>query len=161
MPSKLESPSSDRRSFLPRSSTLSLIQWGQRRYTETDPVAIALQGVSKFRSERFDLIILDTSGRHRQESELFEEMVEIGRVVKPDCTIMVLDGAMGQSSPELARDNANVWGESTGQAAESQSRAFKDASDFGAIIVTKLDGHAKGGGAISAYVLALPHTNSP
>jgi hypothetical protein len=39
---------------------------------------------------------------------------------------------------------------SIGQAAESQSRAFKESSDFGAIIVTKLDGHAKGGGAISA-----------
>jgi len=39
-----------------------------------------------------------------------------------------------------------------GQAAEAQSRAFKDASNFGAIIVTKLDGHAKGGGAISAFV---------
>ena len=41
---------------------------------------------------------------------------------------------------------------SIGQAAEGQSRAFKDSADFGAIIVTKLDGHAKGGGAISAYV---------
>jgi signal recognition particle subunit SRP54 len=37
-----------------------------------------------------------------------------------------------------------------GQAAEAQSRAFKDSADFGAIIVTKMDGHAKGGGAISA-----------
>lgn len=41
---------------------------------------------------------------------------------------------------------------SIGQAAESQSKAFKDSADFGAIIVTKLDGHAKGGGAISALV---------
>lgn len=39
-----------------------------------------------------------------------------------------------------------------GQAAEAQSRAFKESADFGAIIVTKMDGHAKGGGAISAYV---------
>ena len=37
-----------------------------------------------------------------------------------------------------------------GQAAEAQSRAFKESADFGAIIVTKMDGHAKGGGAISA-----------
>lgn len=39
-----------------------------------------------------------------------------------------------------------------GQAAEAQSQAFKESADFGAIIVTKMDGHAKGGGAISAYV---------
>ncbi|SCZ89328.1 BZ3500_MvSof-1268-A1-R1_Chr9g10369 [Microbotryum saponariae] len=100
-------------------------------YTETDPVSIALSGVTKFRSERFEVIIVDTSGRHRQESELFEEMVQISEAVEPDMTVLVLDGAIGQ-------------------AAEPQSRAFKDASNFGAIIVTKLDGHAKGGGAISA-----------
>lgn len=44
---------------------------------------------------------------------------------------------------------------SSGQAAEAQSRAFKDSADFGAIIVTKMDGHAKGGGAISAYAKTL------
>lgn len=98
--------------------------------------------------ERFDVIIVDTSGRHKQESELFEEMVAISGAVKPvsfliyfycrnqadkqDMTIMVLDASIGQ-------------------AAEGQSKAFKDSADFGAIIVTKLDGHAKGGGAISAY----------
>jgi signal recognition particle GTPase len=42
--------------------------------------------------------------------------------------------------------------EHLGQAAEAQSQAFKESADFGAIIVTKMDGHAKGGGAISAYV---------
>ncbi|GAA5841176.1 hypothetical protein JCM11251_003228 [Rhodosporidiobolus azoricus] len=100
-------------------------------YTETDPVTIAQQGVAKFRSARFDLIIVDTSGRHRQESELFAEMVQISEAVEPDMTLLVLDGAMGQ-------------------AAEGQSRAFKEAAGFGGIVVTKLDGHAKGGGAISA-----------
>lgn len=43
---------------------------------------------------------------------------------------------------------------SIGQAAESQSKAFKESAGFGAIIVTKLDGHAKGGGAISACVFS-------
>lgn len=52
-------------------------------YTETDPVAIAALGVEKFRKERFDVIIVDTSGRHKQESELFEEMVNISAAVKP------------------------------------------------------------------------------
>ncbi|CAE6452770.1 unnamed protein product [Rhizoctonia solani] len=100
-------------------------------YTETDPVAIASQGVAKFKKERFDVIIVDTSGRHRQEAELFQEMVQIGEAVTPDMTVLVLDASIGQ-------------------AAEAQSRAFKESSNFGAIIVTKMDGHAKGGGAISA-----------
>ena len=100
-------------------------------YTESDPVAISAAGVAKFRAEKFEVIIVDTSGRHRQESELFKEMVEIGDAVQPNVTIMVLDGAIGQ-------------------AAEAQSKAFKEAAGFAAIIVTKMDGHAKGGGAISA-----------
>ncbi|KAF8328848.1 signal recognition particle protein [Cantharellus anzutake] len=94
-------------------------------YTETDPVAIAAEGVTKFKKERFEVIIVDTSGRHRQEAELFEEMVQIGKAVQPDMTVLVMDASIGQ-------------------AAESQSRAFKESADFGAIIVTKMDGHAKG-----------------
>lgn len=100
-------------------------------YTETDPVKVAAEGIAKFKKEKFEVIIVDTSGRHRQEEELFQEMIEISNVVKPDQTIMVLDASIGQ-------------------AAEQQSRAFKDSADFGAIILTKMDGHAKGGGAISA-----------
>lgn len=100
-------------------------------YTEPDPVRVSRDGVDKFKKEKFDLIIVDTSGRHRQEQELFNEMIQIGEAVRPDQTIMVLDGSIGQ-------------------AAESQSKAFKESSNFGAIILTKMDGHAKGGGAISA-----------
>ena len=64
-------------------------------YTETDPVAIAAEGVAKFKKERFEVIIVDTSGRHRQESELFEEMKQIQAAVKPDMTILVLDASIG------------------------------------------------------------------
>ncbi|GMM35128.1 RNA-binding signal recognition particle subunit [Saccharomycopsis crataegensis] len=107
-------------------------------YTETDPVKVAKSGVDKFRKEKFEIIIVDTSGRHRQEQDLFDEMVQIGNAVNPNQTIMVLDGAIGQ-------------------AAEAQSKAFKEAADFGSIILTKMDGHAKGGGAISAVAA----TNTP
>lgn len=107
-------------------------------YTEPDPVKVAREGVDKFKKEKFDIIIVDTSGRHRQEEELFAEMVQISDAVKPDQTIMVLDASIGQ-------------------AAEAQSRAFKESSNFGAIILTKMDGHAKGGGAISAVAA----TNTP
>jgi signal recognition particle subunit SRP54 len=64
-------------------------------YTETDPVTIAAQGVAKFKKERFEVIIVDTSGRHKQESELFEEMVQIGEAVKPNQTILILDASIG------------------------------------------------------------------
>lgn len=100
-------------------------------YLEPDPVKIAFEGVQKFKQEKFDIIIVDTSGRHRQEEQLFTEMVQIGEAVQPSQTVMVMDGSIGQ-------------------AAESQARAFKESSNFGSIILTKMDGHAKGGGAISA-----------
>lgn len=99
--------------------------------TQTDPAVVAKEGVDKFKKERFEIIIVDTSGRHRQEEALFDEMRNIQEAVKPDQTIMVLDSSIGQQ-------------------AEAQSRAFKEAADFGAIIITKTDGNASGGGAISA-----------
>lgn len=105
--------------------------------TETDPAVVAKEGVDKFKKEKFEIIIVDTSGRHRQESALFQEMIDIQQAVTPDETIMVLDASIGQQ-------------------AESQAKAFKDAADFGAIIITKTDGHASGGGAISA--VAATHT---
>lgn len=60
-------------------------------YTETNPVIVAKEGVEKFKKEKFDIIIVDTSGRHRQEEDLFQEMIEIGEAVHPNQTIMVLE----------------------------------------------------------------------
>jgi signal recognition particle subunit SRP54 len=59
-------------------------------------VAIAAQGVAKFKKEKFEVIIVDTSGRHKQERELFEEMRQIGSAVKPDMTVLVLDASIGK-----------------------------------------------------------------
>jgi len=107
-------------------------------YTEADPVAIAEDGVNQFADEGYEIIIVDTSGRHKQESALFEEMQEISSVVRPDNTVFVMDATQGQ-------------------AVFDQALAFHDAVDVGSVIVTKLDGHAKGGGALSAVAA----TNSP
>lgn len=100
-------------------------------YSETDPVAIAEEGVSRFKKEGFEMIIVDTSGRHKQESELFEEMKQVAAAVKPDEIIFVMDSSIGQ-------------------ACYDQALAFRKAVDVGSVIITKLDGHAKGGGALSA-----------
>ncbi|KAL6779796.1 SRP54 [Auxenochlorella protothecoides x Auxenochlorella symbiontica] len=100
-------------------------------YTETDPAVIAQQGVERFKQEKRDLIIVDTSGRHKQEESLFEEMRQVAAAVQPDHVIFVMDGSIGQ-------------------AAFDQAKAFHDSVDVGQVIITKLDGHAKGGGALSA-----------
>ncbi|XKL68068.1 hypothetical protein PGB90_003559 [Kerria lacca] len=100
-------------------------------YTEVDPVVIAQYGVEMFKKEGFEIIIVDTSGRHKQEASLFEEMLQVSNAIKPDNIIFVMDATIGQ-------------------ACEAQARAFKEKVEVGSVIVTKLDGHAKGGGALSA-----------
>ncbi|CAG8505263.1 876_t:CDS:10 [Paraglomus occultum] len=130
-------------------------------YTETDPVQIAHEGVEKFKKESFEIIIVDTSGRHKQEAELFEEMKQISAVVHPQLYVKAL-AFVALNSRRLALDGlwsnrcANpdntifVMDATIGQAAELQAKAFHEAADIGSIIITKMDGHARGGGAISA-----------
>ena len=101
-----------------------------RSYTEMDPVIIAQDGVEKFKQEKFE-IIADASGRHKQEESLFEEMLQVSNIIEPDNVIFVMDATIGQ-------------------ACESQVMAFKEKVDVASVIVTKLDGHTKGGGAPSA-----------
>lgn len=100
-------------------------------YIETDPVKIATDGVERFKNDGYDLIIVDTSGRHKQEEALFMEMEQMASAVQPNDIIFVMDSAIGQ-------------------AAHDQALAFKSKVAVGSVIITKLDGHAKGGGAISA-----------
>ncbi|HUS78282.1 MAG TPA: signal recognition particle protein Srp54 [Patescibacteria group bacterium] len=95
---------------------------------EKDPVALARRGVKEFGDH--EVVILDTSGRHKEEKSLIIEMQQIARAVKPQEIILVLDGTIGQQ-------------------AAAQAMAFNEATDVGSIIVSKLDGSARGGGALS------------
>lgn len=98
---------------------------------ETDPVVVAREGVEHFKSMGINLICIDTSGRHCQADELFAEMQQINAAIHPDETILVMDGSIGQSAYE-------------------QAKAFHQAVGVGSVIITKTDGHARGGGALSA-----------
>ncbi|KHJ89203.1 ribonucleoprotein homol [Oesophagostomum dentatum] len=95
-------------------------------YSEMDPVVIAAEGVEKFKKENFEIIIVDTSGRHKQEASLFEEMLQVSNAVNPDNVVFVMDASIGQ-------------------ACEAQARAFSETVDVASVIITKLDSHAKGG----------------
>ena len=108
------------------------------RYVEMDPVVVASEGVDTFKAKNFEIIIVDTSGRHKQEESLFEEMLQVANAINPDNIIYVMDATIGQ-------------------ACEAQAKAFKTKVDVASVIVTKLDGHAKGGGALSAVAA----THSP
>ncbi len=94
-----------------------------------DPVKVVNEGLKQFNDK--DLVIVDTAGRHKEEQELIREMKNLEKHVKPDEVMMVIDGTIGQQ-------------------ALIQAKAFHEATPIGAIIVTKLDGSARGGGALSA-----------
>lgn len=96
-----------------------------------DAVEVGKKGIEKFEKESKDLILIDTAGRHEKEEALMKEMENISDEVDPDEVILVIDGTLGQQ-------------------AKTQATAFKETTDIGSILVTKLDGTAKGGGALSA-----------
>jgi signal recognition particle subunit SRP54 len=90
---------------------------------------IALRGLKQFKD--YDVVIVDTAGRHKEEKGLIDEMKRLEKAIKPDEAILVIDGTIGQQ-------------------AAVQARAFHEATPIGSILVSKLDGSARGGGALSA-----------
>lgn len=97
-----------------------------------EKVKNALEVVKKaLENAKEDIIIIDTAGRHALEKELIDEMIAISKLVNPDYKFLVLDAAIGQL-------------------ASKQAKAFHDAIGINGIIITKFDGTAKGGGALSA-----------
>jgi len=98
-----------------------------------DPIEIAKKCVKECLARGSDIIIVDTAGRHGYGSEqaLLEEMKLIADAIKPDEIMMIIDASMGQKAFELAL-------------------RFHKATPLGSITITKLDGSAKGGGALSA-----------
>jgi len=96
---------------------------------EKKSIKIALEGLKQF-SDR-DIVIIDTAGRHKEEKGLIEEMKKLEKAIKPDEVILVIDGTIGQQ-------------------AAVQAKAFHEATPIGSIFIAKLDGSARGGGALSA-----------
>ena len=90
---------------------------------------IAMRGLKEFKD--YELVIVDTAGRHKEEKGLIDEMKRLEKVIKPDEAILVIDGTIGQQ-------------------AAVQARALHEATPIGSILVSKLDGSARGGGALSA-----------
>ena len=127
-----------------RAAAIEQLQiWGERTGTEVisgvqggDAAALAYQALEKARAQGTDVLIIDTAGRLQNRSELMDELAKIVRVIRkldetaPHDSVIVLDGTVGQN-------------------ALSQVSAFQDIADVSGLIVTKLDGSAKGGVVIA------------
>lgn len=92
-------------------------------------IQVVENGMKEFRKQ--DILIVDTSGRHKLEKNLIKEMKQIFNKCNPQEKILVMDASMGQQ-------------------AGSQAKAFDEAIGITGVILTKMDGTAKGGGALSA-----------
>ncbi|MGA2199965.1 MAG: signal recognition particle receptor subunit alpha, partial [Nitrososphaerales archaeon] len=97
---------------------------------QSDSVKVAEAGKRFFEKSK-NLIVIDTAGRHKEEKTLLDEMNRIISKVKPDVNLLVVDGTIGQQC-------------------YNQAMAFHKASPVGGIVITKLEGAAKGGGALAA-----------
>ncbi|MCH8068844.1 MAG: signal recognition particle protein [Candidatus Marinimicrobia bacterium] len=95
-----------------------------------DPVKICLNGIDEAKSTNCDAVILDTAGRLHVDSEMMEEIVQISEMTKPQEILFVVDGM-------------------TGQDAVNSATVFSSALDITGIILTKMDGDARGGAAVS------------
>jgi len=96
---------------------------------QKDTLKIIEGGVREFKDQ--GLIIIDSEGRHKLDDDLMKDINRVHKKVKPDATLLVLDGTIGQ-------------------AAKDQAEAFNSNAPVDGIIVSKLDGSAKGGGALAA-----------
>ncbi len=96
-----------------------------------DVLTIVAQGVEDFTKDGYEVIIIDTAGRHKDEKSLIQEMKKITQAINPNEIILIIDATIGQQ-------------------ATLQATAFNEATKIGSICITKLDGTARGGGALSA-----------
>lgn len=109
-----------------------------------DPAAVLYDAIQSAQARGFDLVIADTAGRLHTKFNLMEELKKVYRVA-------------GKAAPGAPHDVLLVLDSTTGQNALQQARAFKEAVQVSGIVLTKMDGSAKGGMAFSIY----PELNLP
>jgi signal recognition particle subunit SRP54 len=95
-----------------------------------DPVAVVKEGIEQARAQGRDVVILDTAGRLHVDEEMMEQLARVREAAKPHNVLLVLDSMTGQDAVNVAT-------------------AFSERVDFDGIVLTKLDGDARGGAALS------------
>lgn len=119
-------------------ATEQLVEWANRTETEVvykenaDPASVIYDGIKKAKEENFDVVLIDTAGRLQNKVNLMNELDKINKVIEkfipgaPHETLLVIDATTGQNGI-------------------SQAKSFKEITNITGIVLTKLDGTAKGG----------------
>jgi len=101
-----------------------------------DPASVVFDAINAVKSRGADVLIIDTAGRLHNKKNLMDELAKIDRVI-------------GRELPDAAKETLLVLDATTGQNAVHQAKEFKEASRITGLVLTKLDGTAKGGIVIS------------
>lgn len=113
-------------------------EWGKRidvtvlSSLAKDPASVVYDGVTKALEEEYDVVLIDTAGRLQNKVNLMKELEKMNRVIK-------------KVIPEAPHETLLVIDATTGQNGISQAKSFKEITDITGIVLTKLDGTAKGG----------------
>jgi signal recognition particle subunit SRP54 len=99
-------------------------------FTAADPVKAVSEGIDQARSQGKDVVILDTAGRHHVDEPLMQELAAVRKAARPTNVLLVLDAMTGQEAVAVAE-------------------AFQARVAFDGVVLTKLDGDARGGAALS------------
>jgi len=120
-----------------------LTEWANRANVEiiahkegSDPAAVIFDAVTAFKARNADVLICDTAGRLHNKKNLMEELRKINRIIDREC-------------PDVYRETLVVLDGTTGQNALAQAKEFNEVANLTGIVITKLDGTAKGGIAIA------------
>jgi len=128
-----------------------LVEWGRRVDCEVvrherggDPGAVVFDGIAAAEARRADVVIIDTAGRLHTQVNLMKELEKIGRVIQ-------------KRVPDAPHECLLTIDATTGQNGLIQARMFKEAVDLTGVVLTKMDGTAKGGIALAvSHELDLP-----
>ena len=120
-----------------------LVEWGNRsgvrviRHEEgTDPAAVIYDAVQSARANDIDILICDTAGRLQNKTNLMKELEKMDKIIS-------------REYPEASRETLIVLDSTTGKNAISQAKEFSEIADITGIVLTKLDGTARGGISIT------------
>ena len=128
-----------------------LKEWARRAEADliggqegSDPAAVVYDAVASAKSRKADVLLVDTAGRLHNKKNLMEELRKINRVLE-------------REYPEAYRETLIVLDGTTGQNALAQAKEFKDVADISGVVLTKMDGTAKGGIAVAIQAeLGIP-----
>ena len=98
----------------------------------SDPASVVFDAIAAAKARKMDVVICDTAGRLHNKKNLMDELAKINRIIQREL-------------PEASKEVLLVLDAATGQNAVNQAREFKNAADITGIVLTKLDGTAKGG----------------